>query len=144
MSNFQAPPTWAELILVNRATGVSTFNPIWLNWFISLTQNIGVTGPVTSVTASAPLASSGGVSPNITVSAIPNTSLDTMPANTVKANNTGGVATPVNATVAQILTMLGLNGGLSATITTAKLTPGGANGSMTFTIGILTASTPAT
>jgi hypothetical protein len=34
--------------------------------------------------------------------------------------------------------------GLSTTITTAKLTGGGANGSMTFTNGILTASTPAT
>jgi hypothetical protein len=34
--------------------------------------------------------------------------------------------------------------GLSVTITTAKLTPGGANGSMTFTNGILTAQTPAT
>jgi hypothetical protein len=34
--------------------------------------------------------------------------------------------------------------GLSATITTANLTVGGTNGSMTFTNGILTASTPAT
>lgn len=34
--------------------------------------------------------------------------------------------------------------GLSVTITTAKLTGGGANGSMTFTNGVLTASTPAT
>jgi len=35
-------------------------------------------------------------------------------------------------------------GGLSVTITTAKLTTGGANGSMTFTNGILTAQTQAT
>ena len=34
--------------------------------------------------------------------------------------------------------------GISATITTAKLTPGGANGSMTFKNGILTAQTAAT
>lgn len=34
--------------------------------------------------------------------------------------------------------------GISATITTAKLTAGGANGSMTFVDGILTAQTPAT
>lgn len=32
----------------------------------------------------------------------------------------------------------------TGTITVAKLTPGGANGSMTFASGILTASTPAT
>jgi hypothetical protein len=36
------------------------------------------------------------------------------------------------------------NTGISATITTAKLTAGGADGSMTFTNGILTAQTQAT
>jgi hypothetical protein len=41
-------------------------------------------------------------------------------------------------------TNLGLGGGLSVTITTAKLTLAGANGSMTFTNGILTAQTAAT
>jgi hypothetical protein len=37
-----------------------------------------------------------------------------------------------------------INKGLSVTVTTAKLTGGGANGSMTFVNGILTAQTPAT
>src|SRR5258708_20398168 len=37
----------------------------------------------------------------------------------------------------------GGNKGLSVTITTAKLTVGGANGSMTFTGGLLTPQTPA-
>jgi hypothetical protein len=41
-------------------------------------------------------------------------------------------------------TNLGLGGGLSVTINTAKLTSLGANGSMTFTNGILTAQTQAT
>jgi hypothetical protein len=41
-------------------------------------------------------------------------------------------------------TNLGLGSGLSVTITTAKLTPAGANGSMTFVNGILTAQTQAT
>jgi hypothetical protein len=44
----------------------------------------------------------------------------------------------------QITTSQLPSAGLSATIVTAKLTGGGANGSMTFTNGILTASTPAT
>jgi hypothetical protein len=46
--------------------------------------------------------------------------------------------------VATARTNLGLGGGLSVTITTAKLTTLGANGSMTFTNGILTAQTQAT
>jgi len=41
-------------------------------------------------------------------------------------------------------TMAAQNIGISATITTAKLTVGGATGSMTFTNGILTAHTQAT
>jgi len=36
------------------------------------------------------------------------------------------------------------SGGFTGTIATAKLTGGGANGSMTFQNGVLTASTPAT
>lgn len=37
-----------------------------------------------------------------------------------------------------------LSAGLNVTITTAKLTGGGTNGSMTFTNGVLTSQTPAT
>ena len=53
----------------------------------------------------------------------------------VTVKNLGGV--PFTATSTTV-------GGLNVTITTAKLTTGGANGSMTFTNGVLTASTPAT
>jgi len=49
-----------------------------------------------------------------------------------------------NKAPADARTALGLGSGLSVTITTAKLTAGGANGSMTFTNGILTAQTQAT
>jgi hypothetical protein len=50
-----------------------------------------------------------------------------------------------NATTASdARTNLGLGNGLSVVITTAKLTTSGANGSMTFTNGILTAQTQAT
>ena len=47
-------------------------------------------------------------------------------------------------TASDARTNLGLGGGLSVTINTAKLTTLGANGSMTFTNGILTAQTQAT
>jgi len=48
------------------------------------------------------------------------------------------------ATASDARTNLGLGSGLSVTINTAKLTSLGANGSMTFTNGILTAQTQAT
>ena len=55
------------------------------------------------------------------------------------ANGGTGATTASNAR-----TNLGLGSGLSVTINTAKLTSLGANGSMTFTNGILTAQTQAT
>ena len=44
MSNFQPPPTWANPVIVDEATGRSTFNPIWLKWFIELSANLGGQG----------------------------------------------------------------------------------------------------
>lgn len=63
-------------------------------------------------------------------------------ANTVYAGPTSGpVALPAFRALVTA-DMPGLAG--TVNITTAKLTPGGANGSMTFVNGILTAQTPAT
>lgn len=47
-------------------------------------------------------------------------------------------------TINQLIQLFGGSPGFTGTITTAKLTGGGANGSMTFSNGILTAQTPAT
>lgn len=55
---------------------------------------------------------------------------------TVKLKTGGGLAEDANGVY--------IDGGISATITTAKLTTLGANGSMTFTNGVLTAHTDAT
>jgi hypothetical protein len=59
---------------------------------------------------------------------------------------TGGTITGVAITGSTIpySNVTGTPTGVSATITTAKLTPTGANGSMTFTNGILTSQTQAT
>lgn len=71
-SVFQPPPTWALPILVDERTGKAIFNPVWLKWFVDLSANLGGagagSGSVNSVTASSPLASSGGATPNITLS----------------------------------------------------------------------------
>lgn len=63
----------------------------------------------------------------------------------INPKNTGSGKLKVSGVV-NAVTGYEVNGtaGINATITTAKLTAGGANGSMTFTKGILTAQTPAT
>jgi hypothetical protein len=63
----------------------------------------------------------------------------------VLANGGTGATTAAGArTNLGLGTMATQNVGITATITTAKLTPAGANGSMTFVNGILTAQTQAT
>lgn len=71
------PPTYAEVVLHDTDGSNPRFNPIWLKWFLDLTQNLGTTG-------------------------------------------------------------------YTGTITTAKLTAGGANGSMTFSKGLLVSQVAAT
>lgn len=65
----------------------------------------------------------------------------------VKGNGASAMtasATIPNTDITGLGTMSTQNVGITATITTAKLTGGGANGSMTFVNGILTAQTQAT
>jgi len=45
MSQFQPPPTWALPVLVDEQSGKAQFSPVWLKWFVDLTQlldNAGV------------------------------------------------------------------------------------------------------
>jgi hypothetical protein len=94
----------------------------------------GIT-PVTSVTGTPPIASSGGSTPAISLN-------DT----TVAPGSYTFASFTVDAKGRLTAASDGspLAGGLNATITTAKLTALGTNGSMTFTNGLLTAQTPAT
>lgn len=123
---FQPPPTWAEPVLVDERSKKAAFNPIWLKWFVDLISVINTSG------------GGGG----------------TIQHNTLLGLQ-GGAAnqfyhldathyTFVNALTATATQINQLGSGLSVTITTAKLTGIGANGSMTFTNGVLTAQTPAT
>jgi hypothetical protein len=100
-----------------------------------------------TITAGTGLSGGGDLSANRTLS-IANTgvtastygSASSVP---VIAVNAQGQATSVTNTPISI-TNANITGGLSVTITTAKLTLTGTNGSMTFTNGILTAQTQAT
>tara|TARA_R110000868_G_scaffold94340_5_gene260312 strand:- start:1254 stop:1679 length:426 start_codon:yes stop_codon:yes gene_type:complete len=136
---FQPPPTWALPVLLDEVSGKATFNPIWLRWFLDLSQNLGSSGA-----GSGSVSSVGGTG---TVNGITLTGTVTTAGNLTL----GGTLSNVSLTT-QVTGILPIaNGGtgtstagVSATITTAKLTALGANGSMTFTNGLLTAQTPAT
>lgn len=113
MPKFTPPPTHSDPVVVDPLTGKSSFNPLWLKWFLDVSAIFSAVG-----------ATSEGIS------------------HEVLADLLGGAAGQHFHISAQ--THGDLLAGISTTITTAKLTPGGANGSMTFVRGILTSETPAT
>lgn len=91
--------------------------------------------------------SGGNVSASTTIPSGSISGLGTMATQNANAVAiTGGTISGVAITSSTIpySNVTGTPTGVSATITTAKLTPGGANGSMTFTNGILTSQTQAT
>ena len=111
-------------------------NARWRTWFLNLgsyIQQTQVGGVVLTILQ-------GGTGANSAAGARQNLGLGTMAVeNSNSVAITGGsiTGTTVSGTIVP-------TGGLSVTITTAKLTTSGTNGSMTFTNGILTASTQAT
>lgn len=44
MAVFQPPPTWAEVVLVDKITKEARFNPVWLKWFIDLVGILDASG----------------------------------------------------------------------------------------------------
>ena len=117
-------------------------NARWRNWFLNLgsyIQQTQVGGVVLSILQ-------GGTGSNSAAGARSNLGLGTMA--TENNNNvaiTGGTISNVAITGSTIpYSNVTGTGGITGTITTAKLTTLGTNGSMTFTNGILTASTQAT
>lgn len=111
-------------------------NARWRNWFLNLgsyIQQTQVGGVVLTILQ-------GGTGASSAAGARQNLGLGTMATeNSNSVAITGGsiTGTTVSGTIVP-------TGGITRTITTAKLTTLGTNGSMTFTNGILTASTQAT
>ena len=106
-------------------------NARWRNWFLNLgsyIQQTQVGGIVLTILQ-------GGTGASSAAGARQNLGLGTM--STENSNNVSITGGSVAATIVPV-------GGITTTITTAKLTTLGTNGSMTFTNGILTASTQAT
>lgn len=133
-TKFQPPPTYAMPVVEDQRTRTLVFNPIWLKWFLDLSQNIGVsgagTGSVTSIDTGAGI-SGGPITGAGTVSLTP-------------VGTAGGYDRVVVNAYGQVTSGTASVAGLTAVITTAKLTGGGVNGSMTFIDGRLTAQTQAT
>ena len=114
-TRFESAPTYAEPVLVDEVTGKARFNPLWLKWFLNVVQ---VFNSLLSQSES------GTINHELLSGLL------------------GGDANEhYHITLAQ---QAAVAAGLTATITTAKLTALGANGSMTFTNGVLTAQTQAT
>jgi hypothetical protein len=111
-------------------------NARWRTWFLNLgsyIQQTQVGGVVLTILQ-------GGTGANSAAGARQNLGLGTMATeNSNSVAITGGsiTGTTISGTIVP-------TGGITRTITTAKLTTLGTNGSMTFTNGILTASTQAT
>ena len=195
-SVFQPPPTWALPVTVDEVSGKAVFNPVWLRWFLDLSQNLGSGGAGSVSSVAALTLGTAGTNLSSTVANPTTNVVITLNVPTASAANrgalsaadwatfngkgsgsvtsvggtgtvngitlTGTVTTAGNLTLGGALSNVSLttqvtgilpiaNGGtgtsvagVTATITTAKLTALGANGSMTFTNGLLTAQTAAT
>jgi len=133
-TKFQPPPTYALPVVEDSRTGKLIFNPIWLKWFLDLSQNLGVTG-AGGGSVQTIIAGAGLLGGTINVAG----TLELKPVGT--AGTYGTVTTNIYG---QVISGGAPATGLTVVVATAKLTLAGANGSMTFTNGLLTAQTQAT
>ncbi len=138
-------PTYAPVSYsyTDKKTGktVNQFSPAWLQWFldVSALSNGSVQGSVnltTQVTGVLHVVNGGTYISGYNIGDL------------LYASGANVLSRLAIGATAKVLSVAGgvpvwIGPGISATITTAKLTGTGANGSMTFTNGILTAHTDA-
>lgn len=136
---FEPPPTYAEVVLFDEQGKHPKFNPIWLKWFVDIAAvltSIGG-GSGTGIDHDALQNLQGGTANQYYhLTAAEHTTTEALIAVNTQLQALAAVNTKLQALAAVTP--------IAATIVTAKLTGGGANGSMTFVNGLLTASTPAT
>lgn len=125
MADFQPPPTYALPILVDENTGKAIFNPIWLNWFLQLSQHLGPSGAgsVSSV------AVSGGTT-GLTTAGSPITTAGTITLGGTLVVANGGTGRTTGTTAYALLaagtTPTGVQQSLAVGATTEILVGGGA------------------
>ena len=90
MASYQPPPTYADVILVDPENKKpAKFNPIWLNWFLGLTQKLtpggAGSGTVTDVSVITANGLAGSVANSATTPAI---TLSTTVTGLLKGNGT--------------------------------------------------------
>ena len=144
-TNLQPPPN----------VGQDVNSRQWKDWLYSIYSAISTAGGLGTMASQNAnnVVISGGTIGGVALSgdSINNTPIGAITPST-GAFTTLSIGTPLGiasggtnaSTASGARTNLGLGSGLSVTITTAKLTLAGANGSMTFTNGILTSQTQAT
>lgn len=131
---------------------VITANPVNLSTsnvtgFLASTSFPALSGDISNSAGTTTMALSAGavITTSIANNAVTPAKIANGTNNTLAGYSNTGVFSTVTTGAQLSLTGGTLNTtGISATITTAKLTTGGANGSMTFTNGVLTAQTQAT
>lgn len=114
---FEPPPTYADVVLIDPGKkpgdpGFSRFNPIWLKWFVDAAAFITANG-------------GSGTSDHNQLSGL-------------QGGSTNQYYHFTGTEHSALVTLAGVSG-ISATVPLAKLTGGGANGSLTFLNGLLTA-----
>lgn len=128
MATFQPPPTYELPIYIDEKQGTASFSPNWLKWFVDLAEVLSSVG-----------GGSGGVDHNMLASlqgGTANQYYHLTASEYSSAQSLIAVKTPLLALAAVTP--------IAAVVVLAKITGGGANGSVTFVNGLLTAYTPPT